>query len=337
MQFVDEAQITVRGGNGGKGCVSFRRERYISHGGPDGGSGGNGGSVYLVVGAGLNTLIEFRHRHLFEAEHGRNGAGKKRTGRSGKDLFINVPPGTLVYDSGTGELIKDLADPQAQVLVAHGGQHGAGNTQFKSSTNRTPRQATEGTDGEERHLSLELKLLADVGLVGLPNAGKSTLIAAVSSTHPKIADYPFTTLTPLLGVVAVEAWRSFVMADLPGLIAGAAQGAGLGTRFLRHIQRTYLLLHLVDIGNDPVMTAVQNIHTIEQELAHSNSDVFNYPRWLVCTKTDLLTDEEAQLRSKNLLEELNWEARMFTISAVTHQGTKFLTQAIMEFLEHERK
>ncbi len=329
MRFVDEATITVRGGDGGNGCVSFRRERFIPRGGPDGGNGGDGGSIYLVATDSLNTLADFRHQHLFEAGKGSNGAGGNRAGKAGKNLRVRVPAGTLVYNDTAGELISDLARTGETLLVACGGQHGVGNVCFKSSTNRTPRQSTFGKPGDERRLALELQLLADVGLVGLPNAGKSTLLGGMSESHPKVADYPFTTLTPVLGVVNINAWQSFVMADLPGLIRGAAQGFGLGTRFLRHIRRTRLLLHLVDVSD--LQKSYTDVRIIEQELIAAEGNLMAYPRWLVCTKAD--THVGAKKQCAELVTQLNWQAPMFVVSAVTRQGLQALRLAIMQFLD----
>ncbi|MEO0998483.1 MAG: Obg family GTPase CgtA, partial [Pseudomonadota bacterium] len=290
MNFVDEATIRVVAGNGGHGTLSFRREKYVPRGGPDGGDGGNGGAVWLEADKGLNTLADFRVARRFRAGNGQPGAGRNKTGRSGDDLTIRVPCGTVVSDVDTGEILGDVVDPGSRLKVAAGGQGGLGNARFKSSTNRAPRQTTNGTPGEARHLKLELKLLADVGLVGLPNAGKSTLIAAMSAARPKIADYPFTTLHPNLGVVRAGEGRSFVMADVPGLIEGAADGAGLGVRFLKHLARTRLLLHLVDVappdGGDPLA----GLTTIASELARFDEALRDKPRWLLLNKADLLDD-----------------------------------------------
>ncbi len=330
MKFVDEATIEVRGGDGGHGCVSFRREKFIPRGGPDGGDGGDGGSVYLQVQRGLNTLTDFRHTRLFVAERGQNGAGRDRSGKQGEDLIVPVPLGTRVIDADTLELIGDLTHDEQRLLVARGGRRGVGNTRFKSSTNRAPRRATPGQPGEVRRLRIELQLLADVGLLGLPNAGKSTLIAALSAARPKIADYPFTTLHPNLGVVRLSPTRSFVMADIPGLITGAAQGAGLGTRFLRHLSRTRLLLHVVDASQSDCADAVL---TIADELQKFDADLATKERWLVCNKVDLLTSSQKQVLRQHLVERLSWQAPLFMISAVTHEGTAELTNQIMNRLE----
>ena len=300
MKFVDEATIRVQAGNGGHGCLSFRREKYVDKGGPDGGDGGNGGSVYLVADESLNTLVDFRVARKFRAESGQGGAGRNMTGKSGDDLFVHVPCGTVVHDVDTGESISDLTEDGQPVKVAEGGKGGLGNTRFKSSINRAPRKMTNGTPGEARHLSLELKVLADVGLVGMPNAGKSTLIRAMSAARPKVADYPFTTLHPNLGVVSVGRLQSFVMADIPGLIEGAAEGAGLGIRFLKHIQRTRILLHLVDIapldiGEDPATA----FRAIEKELQKFSADLAEKPRWLVINKIDLLLADDLDVDQRD--------------------------------------
>ena len=284
----------------------------------------------------MNTLIDLRSRHFFKAPHGSPGGGKDCTGKKGADLNIPVPVGTVVHDKHSGDLIGDIIKAEQTMLVAHGGSYGLGNAHFKSATNRTPRQSTPGVLGEERDLALELKLLADVGLVGLPNAGKSTLLNAVSAAHPKIADYPFTTLVPMLGVVSVGAWQSFVMADLPGLIAGAARGAGLGFQFLRHIQRTRLLLHIVDIGTASVDEAVLAVRTIEEELAKSSTDLSKYPRWLVGTKTDLMVDAEAAAIQKRLVSALDWAHPVFMVSAVSGKGLRPLIESIMVYLDDEQ-
>jgi GTP-binding protein len=330
MKFVDEATIEVRGGDGGHGCVSFRREKFIPRGGPDGGDGGDGGSVYLQVQRGLNTLADFRHTRLFVAERGQNGAGRDRSGKQGDDLIVPVPLGTRVIDADTLELIGDLTRDEQRLLVAKGGRRGVGNTRFKSSTNRAPRHATPGQPGEVRRLGIELQLLADVGLLGLPNAGKSTLIAAISAARPKIADYPFTTLHPNLGVVRLSPTRSFVMADIPGLITGAAHGAGLGTRFLRHLSRTRLLLHVVDAAQGDCADAVL---TVAGELQKFDADLAAKERWLVCNKIDLLTSSQKQDLRQHLVERLSWQAPLFMISAVTREGTAELTNQIMNHLE----
>ncbi len=331
MKFIDEVTIEVRAGDGGNGCVSFRREKYIPFGGPDGGDGGDGGSVLLEADSGMNTLVDFRHSRKFLAERGANGAGRNRTGKSGDDLVVKVPVGTIVHEDETGELIGDLVRDGQRLVVAKGGFHGLGNTRFKSSTNRTPRQSKPGTPGERRQLHLELKLLADVGLLGMPNAGKSTLIRAVSSARPKVADYPFTTLHPNLGVVSVSTSRSFVMADVPGLIEGAAQGAGLGIRFLKHLSRTRLLLHLVDMG--PLGNPVEDVKTIMTELASFSPELAQRERWLVLNKVDLLPADERDGVCEEVAAALNWQGPVFRISALSGEGTVALVGAVMAFIE----
>lgn len=338
MKFVDEARIKVAAGDGGNGCVSFRREKYIPKGGPDGGDGGDGGSVYLEADTGLNTLADFRFQKSFRAERGQNGMGSNCTGKSGEDLFIKVPVGTLVRDADTQEVIGDVIEAGKPLLVAKGGFHGLGNTRFKSSTNRTPRQSTNGTPGEKRDLELELNVLADVGLLGLPNAGKSTLISVVSKARPKVADYPFTTLYPNLGVVSPEEHRSFVIADIPGVIEGAAEGAGLGIQFLKHLSRTRLLLHLVDVapmdGHDPV----EDIHTVVKEMAkftesREGSDLAKRERWLVLNKLDLLSEEDGKALCDELVQRLGWQGPVYRISAAQRQGTDALMYDILNYLE----
>jgi GTP-binding protein len=336
MKFVDEATIRVQAGNGGHGCLSFRREKYVERGGPDGGDGGNGGSVYLVADASMNTLADFRVARKFRAESGQGGAGRNKTGRSGEDLEVKIPCGTVVRDVDTGELIGDLTEPGQRQMIAEGGRGGLGNTRFKSSVNRAPRKTTNGTAGEARHLALELKVLADVGLLGMPNAGKSTLISAMSQAKPRIADYPFTTLYPNLGVVRVGRLQSFVMADIPGLIEGASEGAGLGIRFLRHLQRTRLLLHVVDIAPiDPDANPADDVRAIAKELEKFSAELAERPRWLVINKIDLLgTDARTPARTA-LLAELGWSGPVFEVSAATGEGTEALGQAVMRELEGE--
>ncbi len=335
MKFVDEATIRVQAGNGGHGCLSFRREKYVERGGPDGGDGGYGGSVYLVADAALNTLADFRVARRFKAESGQGGAGQNRTGASGDDLEVRVPCGTVVHDVDTGELICDLTEAGQRQKVAEGGRGGLGNTRFKSSINRAPRKTTNGTPGEGRHLRLELKVLADVGLVGMPNAGKSTLISAMSQARPRIADYPFTTLHPNLGVVRVGQLQSFVMADVPGLIEGASEGAGLGIQFLKHLQRTRLLLHLVDIAPiDPAADPAREVKAIAAELAQFSEELAAKPRWLVMNKIDLLDEEDLPVAREMLLEALQWRGPVFEVSAATGKGTEALAQAVMRELEN---
>jgi len=334
MKFVDEARLKVQAGHGGRGCVSFRREKFVPFGGPDGGDGGDGGSVYLKTLAGINTLADFRIERTFKAQPGEPGAGRDCTGAGGRDLYVSVPVGTVVRDTETGEELGDLTRIGDTVLVARGGKGGWGNTRFKSSTNRAPRQFGPGLPGEKRMLELELKVIADVGLLGLPNAGKSTLIRAVSAARPKVADYPFTTLHPNLGVVAVGEHRSFVMADIPGLIEGAAEGAGLGIRFLKHLQRTRLLLHLLDIAPpDPDADPVHAARAIVAELRKFSRELAAKPRWLVLNKRDLLPPEEAERRAGQIIRRLRFRGRHFLISAATGEGTRELAAAAMSFLE----
>jgi len=335
MKFVDEATISVQAGNGGHGCLSFRREKFIERGGPDGGDGGDGGNVFLVANVGVNTLADFRVARKFKAGNGQSGAGRNKTGRSGDDLDVIVPCGTVVNEVDTGELIGDLTEPGQRLMIAEAGRGGLGNTRFKSSTNRAPRKITQGSPGEKRHLMLELKLLADVGLLGLPNAGKSTLIRSMSAARPKVADYPFTTLHPNLGVVAVGPLQSFVMADVPGLIEGAAEGAGLGIQFLKHLQRTKLLLHLVDIAPiEPGADPANDFRAIEKELVRFSEDVSEKPRWLVLNKTDLLKKEDMASVHEDLVDQLSWDGPVFETSAVSGEGTEKLAQAVMRELEN---
>lgn len=337
MKFVDEASIRVQAGKGGNGCVSFRREKYIPRGGPDGGDGGDGGSIYLVGDANQNTLADFRFTRRFQAENGQPGMGKNCTGKGGDDLTIKVPLGTQVFDEDSGELIGDVTRIGQELLVARGGIHGIGNTHFKSSTNRAPRQSTPGTEGEQRQLRLELKVIADVGLLGLPNAGKSTFIRAVSSARPRVADYPFTTLYPNLGVVSIEPYRSFVVADIPGIIEGAAEGAGLGLQFLKHVSRTRLLLHLVDVAPlDERVDPVEDVRVIERELEKYSDELAKYERWLVLNKIDLLPEAERESRCQAVVQALAWQGPVFFISAMKQQGTRELCFRIMEFIEQQR-
>lgn len=335
MKFVDEATVYVEAGKGGNGCLSFRREKYIAKGGPDGGDGGDGGSVYLLGEQSLNTLIDFRFQPRYKAQSGESGRGKDQTGAKGEDIYLKVPLGTSVFDDESGDYLGDVNNPGETLLVAQGGFHGLGNTRFKSSTNRAPRQTTPGTPGEVRTLRFELKLLADVGLLGLPNAGKSTLIRAVSAAQPKVADYPFTTLVPNLGVVKVDD-DSFVMADIPGLIEGAADGAGLGVQFLKHLSRNRLLLHLLDIspvdGSDPV----NNYRVIEQEVRNYSEGIADKDRWLVFTKLDLLSAEDAKARQQEILDAIDYTGPVFQISAVSGLGTLELSRAVSEYLESLR-
>lgn len=337
MKFVDEARLAVQAGNGGRGKVSFRREKFVPFGGPDGGDGGDGGSVYLRAAEGINTLADFRIERTFRAEHGEPGGSTDCTGRGGKDLYVPVPIGTIVRDTETNEELGDLVKDGDTLLVAHGGKGGWGNQRYKSPTNRAPRQFGPGLPGERRALELEMKVIADVGLLGLPNAGKSTLIRAVSSARPRVADYPFTTLHPNLGVVYCGEHRSFVMADIPGLIEGAAEGAGLGHRFLKHLQRTGVLLHLIDIlPPDPAADPVADARSIVAELKKYSQDLAEKPRWLVLNKADLLPPEEARQRAADIVRRLRFKDRHFLISAATGAGTRELVEAVMGFLEERR-
>ncbi len=334
MKFVDEAKIKVHAGKGGDGCLSFRREKYIPFGGPNGGDGGDGGSVYVVGDTGLNTLVDFRYTRIFKAKNGLPGEGSDKRGRKGDDLVIHVPLGTLIYDEDTGELLGDITE-ESKLKVAQGGFHGLGNARFKSSTNRAPRQTTPGSQGESRSLRLELKVLADVGLLGMPNAGKSTLIGAISAAKPKIADYPFTTLHPNLGVVRVDNYQSFVVADIPGVIEGAAEGAGLGLQFLRHMARTRLLLHVIDVkpfdGSSPAESALAIINELEKY----SEELAQKPRWLVLNKIDLLDEEELKQVTDEVTQALNWQGPIFYISALQHQHLKRLTGEAMQFLAEQ--
>jgi len=333
MKFVDEVEIRVEAGDGGNGCLSFRKEKFIEYGGPNGGDGGDGGDVFLIADEGLNTLIDYRFERFHRAKRGQNGQPQNCTGRGSDDLVLKVPVGTRVVDVDTGELLGDLTQKDQKLLVAKGGWHGLGNLRFKSSTNRTPRQKTDGTPGEIRNLKLELLLLADVGLLGLPNAGKSTLIRSVSAAKPKVADYPFTTLVPNLGVVRLDSQRSFVIADIPGIIEGAAEGAGLGMQFLKHLERCRILLHVIDIlpvdGSDPL----ENAKTIINELEQHNEKLAGKPRWVVFNKLDLVLEDEAEEITTRILEGLDWQGEVHSISAFNRTGTKELTQKVMTFIE----
>jgi GTP-binding protein len=334
MQFVDEAILRVRAGNGGRGAVAFRREKFVPFGGPDGGDGGHGGNVWLRAEEGMNTLVDYRVLRTFRAQNGQPGGGQDCTGRSGEDLYVPLPVGTVVVDEDTGETLGDLSQAGQTILVAKGGKGGWGNQRFKSSTNRTPRQSGPGLPGETRNLRVELRLLADVGLLGLPNAGKSTLIRAVSAARPRVADYPFTTLHPQLGVVSVGPLKSFVMADIPGLIEGAAEGAGLGIRFLKHLQRTRLLLHLVDIAPpDPDADPVDGARAIVKELKKFSPELAKKKRWLVLNKIDLVERGERKSRCAAIVRRLRYKGPVFEISGATGEGTKALCQAVMRELE----
>ena len=321
MKFVDEAKIRVSAGDGGNGCLSFRREKYVEFGGPDGGNGGCGGDVVIQASVSLNTLVDYRYQRSFQANRGENGRSRNCTGAGADDVTLKVPVGTTIIDEDTDEVLGDLVEPDQRIVVARGGRGGLGNVCFKSSTNRAPRKTTNGTPGERRDLRLELKVLADVGLLGMPNAGKSTLIRAVSAARPKVADYPFTTLVPNLGVVRVDQQRSFVMADIPGLIEGAAEGAGLGIRFLKHLARTRLLLHVVDIAPWDEVDPVEVIDSIVGELQLFSPTLAGRDRWLVLNKLDLLPEDEANARCDEIVEALEWTGPVFRISAVNNQGT----------------
>jgi GTP-binding protein len=334
MRFVDEAEIKVQAGHGGRGAVSFRREKFIPFGGPDGGDGGKGADVYLVATPGINTLADFRFHRAFRAPNGEPGSGNERTGASGVDLEIPVPIGTVVVDVDTEEVLGDLMEAGQRLLVAKGGKGGWGNTRFKSSTNRAPRKAMPGLPGEKRDLRLEMRVMADVGLLGQPNAGKSTLIRAVSAAKPKVADYPFTTLHPNLGVVSVGVHRSFVMADIPGLIEGAAEGAGLGIRFLKHLQRTRVLLHLVDIAPpDPEADPVKDARAIVNELKKFSAELAQKERWLVLNKIDQLPEDEADKRCRDIVRRLRWKGPVYRISGLARIGTEKLCQDLMRRIE----
>ena len=333
MKFVDEVVIRVHAGDGGNGCVSFRREKFIPFGGPDGGDGGDGGSVILVADEGINTLIDFRHVRDYRAKRGNNGRGANCTGIGGEDLIVCVPVGTMVFDVDTDEMIGDLVRVGQQLVVAKSGFHGIGNARYKSSVNRAPRQSKPGTPGEVRQLRLELKLLADVGLLGLPNAGKSTFIRAVSAARPKVAPYPFTTLYPNLGVVSVDLERSFVVADVPGVIEGAAEGAGLGIRFLKHLSRTRLLLHLVDVAPFDESDPAENVRVIASELEQFSPELAAQERWLILNKIDLLPEETREWVCRGIVERIDWQGPVFEIAAISKEGTQLLTYKIMEYLE----
>ncbi|UFH48809.1 Obg family GTPase CgtA [Pseudomonas sp. KNUC1026] len=333
MKFVDEVSIRVKAGDGGNGCMSFRREKFIENGGPNGGDGGDGGSVYLVADENLNTLVDYRYTRHFDAQRGQNGGSTDCTGAKGEDLELRVPVGTTIIDAGTQEVIGDLVKAGQRIMVAQGGWHGLGNTRFKSSTNRAPRQTTPGKPGDQRDLKLELKVLADVGLLGLPNAGKSTFIRSVSAAKPKVADYPFTTLVPNLGVVSVDRWKSFVIADIPGLIEGASHGAGLGIRFLKHLARTRLLLHLVDMAPLDGSSPADAAEVIVNELVKFSPALADRDRWLVLNKCDQLLEEEHEEQVKAVVERLQWEGPVYVVSALTKEGTRQLSYDILDYLE----
>lgn len=335
MSFIDEVKIKVIAGDGGNGVISFRREKNIPRGGPNGGDGGDGGDVYLIGDQGLNTLADFRHIRTYAAEQGTKGSGQGMTGPGGEDLLVPVPIGTLIYDEDTDEQLGDIIKDGQRIKVAQGGWHGLGNLRFKSSTNQAPRKCTPGTEGERRQLRLELKVLADVGLLGMPNAGKSTFIRAISAARPKVASYPFTTLAPNLGVVRVGNYQSFVVADIPGLIEGAADGAGLGIRFLKHLSRTQLLLHIVDIAPFGQSDPTDDAKKILIELEKYSEDLAAKERWLVINKTDLLSAEELAVKVKELTDALAWKGPVYTMSALSKTGTQAITHAIMKYMEDE--
>ncbi len=333
MKFVDEATIAVQAGKGGNGCLSFRREKFIEKGGPDGGDGGDGGSIYIIADNDLNTLVDYRYQKYYQAQNGGPGRGRNCTGAKGADVELKVPVGTTVVDNDTEEVIGDLTHVGQRIKVAQGGFHGLGNTRYKSSVNRAPRQTSPGSEGERRDLRLELKVIADVGLLGMPNAGKSTFIRAVSQARPKVADYPFTTLVPNLGVVGVDRHRGFVIADIPGLIEGAAEGAGLGIRFLKHLARCRILLHLVDVApyddSDPAESAKAIIHELEQ----FSETLSARDRWLVLNKVDLLPEDQREAVCQHVVKELNWTGPVYQTSAISGLGTDILCQNIMNFIE----
>ena len=337
MKFIDEANISVEAGDGGNGCMSFLREKFRAKGGPDGGDGGDGGSVLLQADDALNTLVDFRYQPRYRAQNGEAGRGRNCTGAGSEDLILKVPIGTTIIDQDTLEVMGDLSTLGQQVVVAKGGFHGIGNTRFKSSVNRAPRQTTKGTPGEIRNLKLELKVVADVGLLGLPNAGKSTFIRAVSAAKPKVADYPFTTLVPNLGVVSLEKFRSFVIADIPGLIEGAAEGAGLGFQFLRHVSRTRMLLQIVDMAPFDGTNPADSVRAIVAELEKFSPTLAQRERWLVLNKLDLIPEQERQERCQSLLDELEWEGPVFKVAAIRKEGTTAVCHAIMSFIDEKRE
>lgn len=337
MKFVDEANIKIKAGDGGNGCISFRREKFIPFGGPDGGDGGFGGSIWLVADEGLNTLVDFRHQRSFKAQRGQNGMGSQMYGKGGDDTEIRVPLGTMITNVDTDEVIGDLTRDGQRMLVAQGGKGGLGNIHFKTSVNRAPRKATPGTPGEERELKMELRLLADVGLLGFPNAGKSTFIRAVSAATPRVADYPFTTLVPNLGVVSLGIDQSFVIADIPGLIEGASDGAGLGIQFLRHVARTSLLLHLVDVAPIDGSDVAAQVRAIEHELEKFNPELLERPRWLVLNKADMLADDERDAVAEKIIAELGWTQPWFLVSAIARDHTLEVCQRVQQFFESQRE
>ncbi|WP_028293407.1 Obg family GTPase CgtA [Oceanobacter kriegii] len=337
MKFVDEARISVEAGKGGNGCCSFRREKFIPKGGPDGGDGGDGGSVYLEADENINTLIDFRYTRRYRAQNGEAGSSRNCTGAKGSDVVLKVPVGTTAIDEDTGETLGDLTEIGQRLMVAHGGYHGLGNTRYKSSVNQAPRQTKPGQPGESRNLKLELKVLADVGLLGLPNAGKSTFIRAVSAAKPKVADYPFTTLVPNLGVVSIEQHRSFVVADIPGLIPGASEGAGLGVRFLKHLVRTHLMLHIVDMAPLDDADPADCVTAIADELEHFSPALGQRDRWLVLNKLDMLPEDEREEACQKIIDKLGWEGPVYRISALNREGTFQLSCDIQEYIEERRE
>lgn len=337
MKFIDEAHIRVEAGSGGNGCLSFLREKFRPEGGPDGGDGGDGGSIFLQADDGLNTLVDYRYQPRYQVPNGQSGRGRQCTGAGSEDLVLKVPVGTTIIDQDTLEVLGDLRVSGQQVKVAQGGFHGLGNARFKSSVNRAPRQTSKGSPGEERNLKLELKVVADVGLLGMPNAGKSTFIRAVSAAKPKVADYPFTTLIPNLGVVSLEKFRSFVIADIPGLIEGAAEGAGLGFQFLRHVSRTHLLLHMVDMAPFDDTNPVDAVRLIVGELEKFSPTLAQRDRWLVLNKLDLIPEQERKARCQSLIDELGWTGPVFEVAAIRKEGTAAVCHAIMNFIDDKRE